>query len=155
LDETSDVRVRLLIEITAGQGSSLGSRFEEVRDLIALVDGGARVGTCFDTCHAHAAGYDLSKPESAKAAFDEFDRVVGSRTLGLFHLNDAKKPVGCRVDRHEHIGKGTIGLAGFRVLAKDSRFRSVPKVIETEKSVDGDGLAFDRMNLATLKRAGF
>lgn len=157
LDRTAGKPVRLLIEITAGQGSCLGCRFEQVRDLLDLVGGdGPRVGTCFDTCHAHAAGYDLSDEDSARKAFDEFDRVVGARTLGLFHLNDAKKPAGSRVDRHEHIGKGTIGLAGFRVLAADARFRSVPKVLETEKGDDPKtGRSYDAMNLETLRRIGF
>jgi deoxyribonuclease-4 len=156
LAETADTNVRLLIEITAGQGTCLCARFEEVRDLLALCGGAsARLGTCFDTCHAHAAGYDLSTEEGAARAFDEYDRVVGAKTLGLFHLNDAKKPCGSRADRHEHIGQGTIGLAGFRVLAADKRFKKVPKVLETEKGENPKtGRDYDAENLERLRAVG-
>lgn len=156
LDETAECQVRLLIEITAGQGTCLCARFEEVRDLLDLCGGhGPRLGTCFDTCHAHAAGYDLSTLDAAKRAFDHYDEVVGCRTLGLFHLNDAKKPLGSRADRHEHIGKGTIGLAGFRALALDKRFRAVPKVLETEKGVNPKtGRDYDAENLEVLHSIG-
>ncbi len=156
LDATADSRVRLLIEITAGQGTCLGARFEEVRDLLELAGApDPRIGTCFDTCHAHAAGYDLSTEASARRVFDEFDRVVGASTVGLFHLNDAKKPLGSRVDRHEHIGSGSIGLAGFRALAADARFRRVPKVLETEKGVNpSTGRDYDEENLERLRALG-
>ncbi|MBI3818568.1 MAG: deoxyribonuclease IV [Planctomycetes bacterium] len=157
LEETADTNVRLLIEITAGQGTCLCARFEEVRDLLGLCGGaGARLGTCFDTCHAHAAGYDLSSEAKAAEAFDLFDKIVGASSVKLFHLNDAKKGVGSRADRHEHIGKGTIGLGGFRALARDKRFRDVPKVLETEKGTNpATGRDYDAENLECLRKAGF
>lgn len=157
LEETAGLPVRLLIEITAGEGTCLGSRFEEVRDLLDASGGAsARLGTCFDTCHAHAAGYDLSTEESAQRVFDAFDATVGLATLGLVHLNDAKKPAGSRLDRHEHIGRGTIGLSAFRAMARDPRFEGVPKVLETEKGLDPDsGRDRDAVNLERLRALGF
>ena len=127
-------RARLLLEITAGQGSSLGWRFEQLAAIREAVPGAARrrVGICFDTCHAFAAGYDLSTDEGYDRTFRELDRAVGLEHLRAFHLNDCKKPLGCRVDRHEHIGRGTMGLAPFRRLVNDRRFREVPAFLETE-----------------------
>ncbi|MFN0207959.1 MAG: deoxyribonuclease IV [Planctomycetota bacterium] len=153
LDATAKGKVRLLIEITAGQGTCLGARFEEVRDLLALCGGPSpRLGVCFDTCHAHAAGYDLSTEAGARAVFDQFDKIVGINTLGLFHLNDAKKPAGSHADRHEHIGRGTIGLSGFRVLGADKRFAKIPKVLETEKGINpSTGRDYDIENLEILR----
>jgi deoxyribonuclease-4 len=157
LDATSNCDVRLLIEITAGQGSSLCARFEEVRDLIASCGGlSKRLAVCFDTCHAHAAGYDLSSAEAAVGSFDEFDRIVGCASIALFHVNDAKKPCGSRADRHEHIGRGTIGLAAFRMLGTDPRFSSVPRVLETEKGINpATGRDYDIENLETLRSLGW
>lgn len=126
--------VRLLVEITAGQGASLGWRFEQVAAIRAAVPGALRrrVGVCFDTCHAFAAGYDLVSDEGYDATFREFDRTVGLAHLEAFHLNDCKKPLGCRVDRHEHIGEGAMGLAPFRRLVNDPRFADHPAFLETE-----------------------
>ncbi|MEI6226294.1 MAG: deoxyribonuclease IV [Deltaproteobacteria bacterium] len=127
-------RARLLVEITAGQGKSLGWRFEQVAAIRAAIPGAARrrVGVCFDTCHAFAAGYDLSTPEGYDRTFREFDEVIGLEHLRAFHLNDCKKPLGCRVDRHEHIGDGTLGREPFRRLVNDPRFESLPGFLETE-----------------------
>jgi deoxyribonuclease-4 len=127
-------RVRLCVEITAGQGKSLGWRFEQVAAIRDAVPGAARrrVGVCFDTCHAHAAGYDLATPEGYDGTFAEFDRVIGLEHLSAFHLNDCKKPLGCRVDRHEHIGQGTLGREPFRRLVNDRRFAKLPAFLETE-----------------------
>jgi deoxyribonuclease-4 len=127
-------RVRLCVEITAGQGKSLGWRFEQVAAIRDAVPGAARrrVGVCFDTCHAHAAGYDLSTAEGYDGTFAEFDRVIGLEHLSAFHLNDCKKPLGCRVDRHEHIGQGTLGREPFRRLVNDRRFSKLPAFLETE-----------------------
>jgi len=156
LKATAGSSVRLLIEMTAGQGTCLGWRLEEIRDLLDLLGAPRpRVAICVDTCHMHAAGYDLSKEETAAQALDELDRTIGAGSIALFHINDAKKPCGSRVDRHEHIGRGTIGLAGFRVLARDARYRAIPKVLETEKGSDeATGREWDEVNLEELATAG-
>ncbi len=127
-------KARLLVEITAGQGKSLGWRFEQVAAIREAVPGAARrrVGVCFDTCHAFAAGYDLSTPEGYDRTFHEFDSVIGLEHLKAFHLNDCKKPLGCRVDRHEHIGEGSLGREPFRRLVNDARFATLPAFLETE-----------------------
>jgi deoxyribonuclease-4 len=126
--------VRLLVEITAGQGNSLGWRFEQVAAIRERVPARPRrrTGLCFDTCHAHAAGYDLVTEKGYHATFEELDRTVGLEALQAFHLNDCKKPLGCRVDRHEHIGEGTMGKEPFRRLVNDRRFAGVPAFLETE-----------------------
>ena len=127
-------KVRLAVEITAGQGASLGWRFEHVAAIRDALPAAARrrAAVCFDTCHAFAAGYDLRGAEGFEKVFSEFDRVVGLSHLQLFHLNDCKKPLGCRVDRHEHIGKGEMGLDPFRRLVNDTRFAKLPGFLETE-----------------------
>jgi deoxyribonuclease-4 len=126
--------VRLLVETTAGQGASLGWRFEQVAALREGVPGALRrrVGVCLDTCHVFAAGYDISTPEGYEKTIGELDRAVGLSHLQAFHLNDCKKPLGCRVDRHEHIGEGQMGLTPFRLLVNDRRFADVPGFLETE-----------------------
>ena len=138
--------ITVLLENTAGQGSYLGARFEHLAEIMEKVPGG-RFGVCFDTCHAFAAGYDLGSAEGYAAVMEEFDRRIGLSRLCAFHLNDTRKGLGSRVDRHEHIGQGAIGRAGFHALLHDSRLRDVPKILETPK---GDDDACDRMNLATL-----
>jgi deoxyribonuclease-4 len=127
-------RVRLLIETTAGQGSSLGWRFEQVAAIRAAIPSPQRrrVGVCVDTCHVYAAGYDLTSPEAYDATFRELDRCVGLQHVEAFHLNDSKKPRSSRVDRHEHIGKGHLGLVPFRLLVNDERFAAVPGFLETD-----------------------
>jgi deoxyribonuclease-4 len=140
--------VTVLLENTAGQGTCLGSRFEHLAAIIELVPEG-RFGVCFDTCHAYAAGYDLATAAGYVAVISEFDRVIGLERLRAFHVNDCKKGLGCRVDRHEHIGQGSIGEAGFAALMQDPRFAGIPKILETPK---GDDTELDRMNLALLRR---
>lgn len=140
--------VTVLLENTAGQGSCLGYRFEHLAAIMEPVPTG-RFGICFDTCHAWAAGYDLSTAASYEATMAEFDRIIGLKQLRAFHVNDCRKGLGCRVDRHEHIGQGSIGEAGFAALMQDTRFADIPKILETPKGDDGE---FDRMNLATLRR---
>jgi deoxyribonuclease-4 len=108
-----------------------------------------RFGVCFDTCHAFAAGHDLATPEGYAAMMAAFDRIVGIEHIRLFHLNDCKKACGSRVDRHEHIGRGSIGEAGFQALLRDPRFAEVPKILETPK---GDDNQFDLLNLALLRK---
>jgi deoxyribonuclease-4 len=125
---------RLLVETTAGQGTSLGWRFEHLQAIREQVPGPARrrVGVCVDTCHVHSAGYDLETDGGYERTIEQLDRTVGLSTVRAFHLNDSKKARGCRVDRHEHIGEGTLGLEPFRRLVNDPRFAEVPGFVETE-----------------------
>jgi deoxyribonuclease-4 len=136
---------RVLLETAAGQGSSIGSRFEELRDIRELCKSPGRVAVCVDTCHVFAAGYDLSTDESYDATFGELDRVLGLGCVQAFHLNDSMKPLGCRVDRHEHVCKGEIGPVAFRRLVNDPRFRDVPGYLE----IPPDG---NRACLARLRK---
>lgn len=148
LEKGCDFTGKILLENTAGQGTNIGFRFEhlgEIRDRSAFPD---RFGFCFDTCHAFAAGYDFTTDEGYRAVFDEFDRLLGLENLLAFHFNDSKKGLGSRVDRHEHIGRGTLGLSGFRFLMNDERFARVPKILETPK---GDHEEMDAINLKTLR----
>ena len=145
-----DDKVKILLELTAGQGSSLGHRFEHLATILKLVREPNRLGVCLDTCHVFAAGYSFATEREYLAMFDELDRVIGLRRLKLFHLNDSKKPLGSRVDRHEHIGRGHIGLEPFRRILNDPRFQKTPMILETPKE-DADGNAMDPVNLATLR----
>ncbi|AJE04266.1 deoxyribonuclease IV [Geobacter pickeringii] len=143
-----DFTGKVLLETTAGQGSNLGYTFEHLR---AIIDGTAfsdRFGVCYDTCHTFAAGYDITSREGYDRVFAEFDRIIGIDRLQCFHVNDSKKGLNCRIDRHEHIGQGAMGLDGFRFLVNDPRFAKIPKVLETPK---GDDDEFDIMNLKTLR----
>ncbi|ADH85923.1 deoxyribonuclease IV [Desulfurivibrio alkaliphilus] len=143
-----DNRVMILLENTAGQGTNLGHRFEELAAIIAASKHPERFGICFDTCHAFAAGYDLRTAEAYEQTFTELDRLIGIKHLHFFHLNDATKPLGSRVDRHTHIGQGEIGREGFRLLMNDPRFKNHPMVLETDKGPD---LAEDIENLKVLR----
>lgn len=129
LEETDGVTA--VIENTAGQGSNVGYRFEHLAAIIDGVEDKSRVGVCLDTCHTFTAGYDLRTAEACAATFAEFDRIVGFRYLRGVHLNDSKPDLGARVDRHESIGKGKLGLAVFRYLMNDPRFDDIPMVLET------------------------
>lgn len=140
--------VKLTIETTAGQGTNLGWRFWHLGRLIGMVKDKKRVAVCFDTCHVFAAGYNIRTPEGYKAAFKEFDNEVGLEHLAMFHINDSKKDLGSRVDRHEHIGKGFLGKAPFSLLVNDRRFAKTPMVLETPKGKD---LAEDIENLSVLR----
>ena len=148
---------QLLLEHTAGQGTVLGHRFEHLASIMASLDGSARLGVCLDTCHLVSAGYDIITPEGYAAVFEEFDRVIGLDRLKAFHVNDSRKPLGSRLDRHEHIGDGYIGTEPFGRLLKDERFRALPMVLETAKQ-DGTSASvieadpMDCRNLAILRR---
>lgn len=135
---TKGFRTRVLLETTAGQGYTVGWRFEQLKAILGDLKDPGRAGVCLDTCHVFAAGYDLSTREGYERTMDEFNRHLGLKALEAFHVNDSKKGLGCRVDRHENIGKGAIGLEAFRCLMRDRRFRHVPKVIETPKEGDMD-----------------
>jgi len=150
-------RTRLLLEHTAGQGTNLGHRFEHLREIIDRLERSPRVGVCIDTCHLLAAGYDICSREGYDATFRELDRIVGLDRVQAFHLNDSKKPCGSRVDRHEHIGKGRLGLEPFRWLVNDPRFDGLPMLLETpkldtpESRRRSDADPWDRRNLRTLR----
>jgi len=141
-------KVEVLIETTAGQGTSLGFRFDQIRAILDRVKESHRLGVCIDTCHLFAAGYDLRTQKGYEQTFEAFERVVGIARIKAFHLNDSKKPLGSRVDRHEHIGKGFLGLTPFRLLLNDPRFKNHPMVLETPKGEDD---TWDRENLGLLK----
>jgi deoxyribonuclease-4 len=146
----------VILEHTAGQGTSLGATFDELGAIIGQMKEERRVGVCLDTCHLIASGYDITSAEGYVKTFDEFGRTVGFDRLKMFHMNDSKKPLGSRVDRHAHIGEGTVGLEAFRRLVNDRRFRSLPMLLETPKSearargsIEVDPL--DAKNLAVLR----
>jgi deoxyribonuclease IV len=143
------VKTKIALETTAGQGSCIGHRFEHLAYIIANVREPERLCVCLDTAHVFAAGYDISSEASTRKTLREFDRVIGRDRLVAIHLNDSKTARGSRVDRHEHIGKGRIGLDAFRFIMGDRRFRKIPKVLETPKGKD---LREDVINLKTLRR---
>ena len=140
---------RLLLETTAGQGTGLGHTFEQLHEMIEKIDLKDKTGVCIDTSHIFAAGYDIRDEFSYNRTIDEFDKITGFDKLFLIHLNDSKKGLGSRVDRHEHIGKGEIGIDAFRLIMNDMRLAGIPKIIETPKS--GGGKDWDRINLRKLK----
>lgn len=152
LDEVQDAcagfSVKITLEITAGQGSNVGYRFEHMSRIIDATRAGDRIRICFDTEHAFAAGYDIRTKEGYERTFTEFDEAIGLDRLAAFHLNDSKKEFHSRVDRHEHIGKGFIGVEAFRRLMNDKRFWGLPMCLETPKDKD---LKEDRENLTLLR----
>jgi deoxyribonuclease-4 len=143
-------RVQVLLETTAGQGTTLGHRFEHLKRLLELVRDPDRLGVCFDTCHVFAAGYGLAPEGEYRATMRAFDKVIGLGRLRVFHVNDSLKPLGSRVDRHAHIGRGCLGLEPFRLLINDRRFRSRPMILETPKE-EGDVEDMDTVNLGVLR----
>ena len=147
-NETKGFKVLSVVEATAGQGTAIGHRFEHIEKIINGVDDPKRMAVCIDTCHIFAAGYELRTEEDCAKTFQEFDNVVGIDRLAAFHVNDSKKGFGAHVDRHEHIGKGMIGLTGFAFLINDTRFMHIPKILETPKSED---LHEDVENINVLK----
>ena len=137
-----------LLETAAGQGSCVGCTFEELGAILKRVDDRQRVGVCIDTCHIFAAGYDIRTRDGYEKTIDDLEKHVGIENVGAFHLNDSKKHLGSRVDRHEHIGKGQIGLDAFAFLLNDPRFSRIPKLLETPKTVETES---DRINIAQLR----
>ena len=144
-----EVKTKIALEITAGQGSCIGHRFEHLAHIITNVREPERLRVCIDTAHLFAAGYEIGSEAGVRKTFLEFDRVIGRNRLVAIHVNDSKTGLGSRVDRHEHIGKGRIGLDAFRFIMRSSRFSEIPKVLETPK---GEDLAEDVINLKTLRR---
>ncbi len=148
LDELPNLDVTVLLETTAGQGTTLGRSFEELAAILALVEDRTRVGVCFDTCHVFAAGYDIRDESGYTTTMKAFDETIGFERLRVFHLNDSRKGLGSHVDRHAHIGEGEIGTEAFRLLVTDERFAGRPGILETPKDDAGED---DRRNLATLR----
>jgi deoxyribonuclease-4 len=148
--ETPEKGARILLENTAGQGSNLGWQFCDLAEILGGVRESERLGVCIDTCHAFAAGYDLSREESYHAAWEEFERLVGLAKIRAIHLNDSKRELGSRVDRHEHIGQGHLGREAFGRLLTDPRFAALPMYLETPKG-DHEGRPWDVINLETLR----
>jgi deoxyribonuclease-4 len=147
---TRTVASQCLLETTAGQGTSLGCRFEHLATILSGVKHAERLGVCFDTCHVFAAGYPLGTPAEYRATMAQFDRLVGVDRIKAFHLNDSRRELGSRVDRHEHIGRGRMGLEPFRNLLGDRRFRRTAMYMETPKGTE-EGEDLDVLNLRTLR----
>lgn len=148
--EEYDGNTMLLLETMAGQGSSVGHRFEQIATMLHGIKNKRRVGVCVDTCHLFSAGYDLRTPQTYHAVWQQFDALIGLEKLKVIHINDSKKELGSRVDRHEHIGMGKLGKEAFALLFNDERFFDIPKILETPKS-DTQPLADDAMNMQIIK----
>jgi deoxyribonuclease-4 len=152
--QTPGIKTKCLLETTAGQGSCLGCKFEELAAMIDGVQDPGRLGVCVDTCHIFAAGYPIGTEKDYKTTMRALDKTVGLKLVKAFHLNDSLKSLGSRVDRHAHIGKGLIGKEAFRLLLNDARFRKVPMYLETPKGNKEEEKAgkFDKLNLQTLRK---
>jgi deoxyribonuclease-4 len=148
-EKTKGFSVRSMLELTAGQGTALGYKFDHIRDIIDLVDEKERMFVCIDTAHIFAAGYDIKNEKSYEKVITDYDDIIGLEKLKCFHMNDSKKELGSRVDRHEHIGKGFIGKEGFANIMNDERLTHIPKILETPK---GKEQLEDLENLKVLKR---
>ena len=147
-NDPQSARIQILLETTSGQGTALGGDFRELAAIIESSSFADRLGVCLDTCHIFAAGYELRSRQDYEQTIRTLDSTVGLERLGALHLNDSKHPLGSRLDRHEHIGHGEIGLEPFRLLLNDSRLAGVPMVLETPKDKAGE---WDRQNLAVLR----
>lgn len=149
-----DNQVTVLLETTAGQGTNLGAKFEHLREIMDRCKFPERLGVCFDTCHVFSAGYPLQKPDEYTATMKEFDEIIGLKHLKAFHFNDSVKGLASHVDRHAHIGHGTLGLEPFRHILNDKRLKKVPIYLETPKGtteIKGETVDWDIVNLKTLK----
>jgi len=144
-------RCRILLEGTAGQGTAIGHRFEQLAAILERVREPERLGVCLDTCHLFAAGYDFRKPQQYAAMIEDLDRIIGIKRVRCIHMNDSKRELGSRVDRHEHIGKGRIGKVGFAHFVNDVRLAGIPMILETPKGKDGRGTDLDKVNLKRLR----
>lgn len=145
---TPGFKVKSMLELTAGQGTALGCTFEQIAEIISLVKAKKRMCVCIDTAHIFAAGYDIRDKKNYRSVMKHFNEIIGADRLHCYHLNDSKKELGSRVDRHEHIGKGHIGLDGFRNIMNDEQFYHVPKILETPK---GKEQVEDILNLKVLR----
>lgn len=149
--ESSGAKTIIALEIMAGQGSSLCSSFEQIATVIQGSHHKSKLGVCFDTCHAFSAGYDMRTEKQYEKMWKDFDTTIGLERLKVIHINDSKKGLGSHVDRHEHIGKGELGLEPFRLLFNDKRFFDIPKILETPK-VTVEPFKEDIMNMETIKK---
>jgi len=147
-DKTKGYKVSSMLETTAGQGTAIGYRFDQLQQIIELVEQKERMTVCIDTAHVFAAGYDIKNSKNFKKVIKEFDEIIGLERLKCFHFNDSKKELGSRVDRHEHIGKGFIGKEGFANIMNDKKLQKIPKILETPKGKDQKE---DLVNLKVLK----
>lgn len=145
-----EINTRLLLETTAGQGTGTGHTFKQLHEMLEKINRKDKTGVCLDTSHIFAAGYDIRNKISYHKTINEFDKIIGLKRLFLIHLNDSKKDLGSRVDRHEHIGKGKIGIDAFRMIMNDRRLAGIPKIIETPKT--GGGKDWDSINLKKLRQ---
>jgi deoxyribonuclease-4 len=151
IHQTVPAGVTTCLEVTAGQGTALGYKLEHIAEIISRVKHPRRLGVCLDTAHLFAAGYDFRGRKYAKFR-KELDKTIGANLVKVIHVNDSKKGLGSRVDRHDHIGRGEIGLEGFRPFMRDRTFKNIPKVIETPKEGKSeDGREWDVVNLETLR----
>jgi deoxyribonuclease-4 len=146
-ERTEGFEVKIALELTAGQGATLGYTFGQIADMIEKSAYPERLAACLDTCHIFAAGYDIRTENGYRKTIEEFDRIIGLKRLAVIHLNDSKKGLGSKVDRHEHIGRGEIGTKAFELIMKDKRLAKIPKLLETPKADD-----MDRVNLALLRK---
>lgn len=150
--KVGDGTCKLLLETTAGQGTSLGCRFEHLAYILDHTESSDRLGVCVDTSHIFAAGYDFRTPETFTQTIRQFDDILGLQRLQIIHVNDSKTDLGCRVDRHEHIGKGKLGRSSFRNFLTDRRTRYLPFILETPKGKSPGGRDLDKLNLNALRR---
>lgn len=148
-ERTDGYEVKITLETTAGQGTNLGHKFDQIAAMIEKSGQPDRLAVCFDTCHAYAAGYDIASREGYDRTWADFDRIIGLKKLAVIHLNDSKKGQGSRVDRHAHIGEGELGLKPFEFIMQDERFAQIPKILETPKGDDG---RMDDVNLGLLRK---
>lgn len=143
--------VKVLLETTAGQGGNLGWNFEQLADMLARLRPAERFGVCLDTCHIFAAGYDIRTPAAYRRTLEQFDAIIGLDRLGVIHINDSKRELGSRVDRHERIGQGKIGSRSLASFVRDERFARTPFILETPKGLDAEGRDLDEINIATVR----
>jgi len=146
--QTENAKIKILLETTAGQGTNLGYTFNHIQKIIELIDYPERIGICLDTCHIFAAGYDFRSEKDYEKVINELDSLIGLDKLFVIHLNDSAGDLGSRIDRHEHIGMGKIGLNGFKNFLNDKRFKNIPGILETPKDKEGK---MDITNLKTLR----
>lgn len=142
---------KILLETTAGQGNSIGYRFEHLSAIIDRLDRPEAAGLCLDTCHIFAAGYDIRSARAYRKTMETFERIIGLEKLKVIHLNDSLKDLGSRIDRHWHIGRGKIGLEGFASIVNDPHLEALPMILETPKGYTEDGLDWDAVNAGTIR----
>ena len=151
-DCSSATKVEILLETTAGQGTSLGNRLEHLSEIMDKTECRDRLGVCLDTCHIFAAGYDFRDENGYKNLIESFDSILGMEKLKLFHINDSKRELGSKIDRHEHLGHGSIGEAALSFFLNDPAFRNLPFILETPKGKNAHGIDWDIENLMVLRK---